>query len=185
MVVIVNCAKAKMATIAPAEPSKARPMSVEDADDATEEGFKPLSVEEARRWREMHPPLSPWPAVWGQAGAGVAASAVAWLVSGGVMSVVWSTVYGVLAAWLPAVLFARMVARRMRMKANAGSALVALMVWEGIKIVLTLALLLAAPKILAQVHWLALLAGFVVTIKAAWVAWWLMSVKRRPAVSMD
>ncbi len=133
----------------------------------------------------MHPPLSPWPVVWVQAGVGVAVSAVAWLVSGGVMSVVWSTVYGALAAWLPAMLFARMVARRMRMQANAGSALVALMVWEGIKIALTLALLLAAPKILAQVHWLALLAGFVVTIKAAWVALWLMSARRRPASSMD
>ena len=46
---------------------------------------------------------------------------------------------------------------------------------------LTVALLLAAPKILAQVHWLALLAGFVVTIKAAWVALWLKSARRRSA----
>lgn len=129
--------------------------------------------------------MSPWPVVWVQAAAGVMVSIVAWLLAGGVMSVVWSAVYGVLAAWLPAVLFARMVARRMRMQANAGSALVALMVWEGIKIVLTFALLLAASKILAQVNWLALLAGFVVTIKAAWVALWLMSVKRRSAVSVN
>ena len=89
--------------------------------------------------------------------------------------------YGALAAWLPAVLFARMVARRMRRQANAGSALMALMVGEGIKIALTVALLLAAPKVLTQVHWLALLAGFVVTIKAAWLALWLMSARRRSA----
>ena len=74
-----------------------------------------------------------------------------------------------------------MVARRMRLQANAASALLALMVGEGIKIVLTVALLLAAPKVLAQVHWLALLAGFVVTIKAAWVVLWLTSARRRPA----
>lgn len=160
-------------------------MSVDKTDDAAEEGFKPLSAEEARQWRGMNPPMSPWPVVWVQAAVALLVSAVAWLVAGGVVSVVWSAVYGALAAWLPAVLFARMVARRMRMQSNAGSALVALMVWEGIKIVLTLALLLAAPKILAQVNWLALLAGFVVTIKAAWVALWLMSVKRRSAVSVD
>ncbi|WP_373368295.1 hypothetical protein [Ottowia beijingensis] len=44
-----------------------------------------------------------------------------------------------------------------------------------------MALLLAAPKVLTQVHWLALLAGFVVTIKAAWLALWLMSARRRSA----
>ena len=46
---------------------------------------------------------------------------------------------------------------------------------------LTVALLLAAPRVMAQVHWLALLAGFVVTIKAAWLALWLMSARRRSA----
>ncbi len=184
-IAIVISVKANMGTITPAAASKARPMSVENADDAIEEGFKPLSAEEAQRWRKMQPSVSPWPVVGVQAGVGVAAAAAAWLLSGGEALVVGSTVYGVLAAWLPAVLFARMVARKMRIKAHAGSALMALMVWEGIKIVLTLALLLAAPKILAQVHWLALLAGFVVTIKAAWVALWLMSAKRRPAASMD
>ena len=112
---------------------------------------------------------------------GLMAVAVAWLVSAGQRPPVWSVAYGALAAWLPAVLFARMVARRMRRQANAGSALMALMVGEGIKIALTVALLLAAPRVMAQVHWLALLAGFVVTIKAAWVALWLMSARRRAA----
>lgn len=160
-------------------------MSDDEIDGVREEGFKPLSAEEAQKWRESHPPLSPWPVVWVQAVAGFLVAVGAWLLSGGVSPVVLSAAYGALAAWIPAVLFARMVARRARVKADAGSALMALMVWEGIKIVLTLALLFAAPKILAQVHWLALLAGFVVTIKAAWAALWLMSVKRRSAVSIN
>ncbi len=42
---------------------------------------------------------------------------------------------------------------------------------------LTVVLLLAAPLVVAQVNWLALLAGFVVTIKAAWVALWRVSKK--------
>ncbi len=138
-----------------------------------------------QQWRAANPPLSPWPVVGVQATVGLLAVAVAWLVSGGHVSLIWSVAYGVLAAWLPAVLFARMVARRMRRQANAGGALMALMVGEGIKIALTVALLLAAPKVLAQVHWLALLAGFVVTIKAAWMALWLQSARRRAATRSE
>ncbi|MDO5691599.1 MAG: ATP synthase subunit I [Pseudomonadota bacterium] len=167
-----------MTTIAP---DLGRTGSVEAADDAAEDGFKPWSAEQAQQWRAANPPLSPWPVVGVQAAASLLAVAVAWLVAGGQLSLVWSVAYGALAAWLPAVFFARMVARRMRRQANAGSALMALMVGEGIKIALTVGLLLAAPKVLAQVHWLALLAGFVVTIKAAWLALWLMSARRRTA----
>ncbi len=167
-----------MATI---EPASGRGGSAEEADNAPEADFKPWSAEQAREWRAAHPPLSPWPVVGWQAVAGLAVVLVAWMVSGGKNAATLSAAYGALAAWLPAVLFARMVARRMRLQANAASALLALMVGEGIKIVLTVALLLAAPKVLAQVHWLALLAGFVVTIKAAWVVLWLTSARRRPA----
>ncbi len=138
-----------------------------------------------QQWRAANPPLSPWPVVGAQAAVGLVAVAVGWLVSGGQVPLVWSVAYGALAAWLPAVLFARMVARRMRRQANAGGALMALMVGEGIKIALTVALLLAAPKVLAQVHWLALLAGFVVTIKAAWMALWLQSARRRAATRSE
>ena len=125
--------------------------------------------------------MSPWPVVGWQAVAGLAVVLVALVWSGGMTAVTYSAAYGGLAAWVPAVLFARMVARRMRRQASPHGALMALMVGEGIKVALTVALLLAAPKILAQVHWLALLAGFVVTIKAAWVALWLKSAKRRSA----
>jgi ATP synthase protein I len=51
-------------------------------------------------------------------------------------------------------------------------ALASLMFWEGVKIVLTIALLLAAPKVVKDLSWLALLLGFVVTVKAAWLGWW-------------
>jgi ATP synthase protein I len=167
-----------MVTIAP-EPARAPNGFADEATDASDADFKPMSADEAREWRAAQPPMSPWPVVWVQAAAGLVVVALAWAVSAGKMPVTQSTAYGALAAWLPAVLFARLVARRMRLQANAGSALMALMVGEGIKVVLTVALLLAAPKVLTQVHWLALLAGFVMTIKAAWVALWLMSARRR------
>lgn len=167
-----------MATI---EPAPGRSGSAEEALNASDADFKPWSAEQAREWRAAHPPMSPWPVVGWQAVAGLAAVLVALVWSGGMTAVTYSAAYGVLAAWVPTVLFARMVARRMRRQASPHGALMALMVGEGIKVALTVALLLAAPKILAQVHWLALLAGFVVTIKAAWVALWLKSAKRRSA----
>ena len=167
-----------MATI---EPAPGRSGSAEEALNASDADFKPWSAEQAREWRAAHPPMSPWPVVGWQAVAGLAAVLVALVWSGGMTAVTYSAAYGVLAAWVPTVLFARMVARRMRRQASPHGALMALMMGEGIKVALTVALLLAAPKILAQVHWLALLAGFVVTIKAAWVALWLKSAKRRSA----
>ena len=167
-----------MATI---EPASGQSGSADEEVNASDADFKPWSVEQAREWRAAHPPLSLWPVVGWQAVAGLAVVIVAWGLSGGRNAAAASAAYGALAAWLPAVLFARWVARRMRLQANAASALLTLMVGEGIKIALTVLLLLAAPKVMAQVNWLALLAGFVVTIKAAWVALWLMSARRRPA----
>jgi ATP synthase protein I len=43
---------------------------------------------------------------------------------------------------------------------------------------LTVALLLAAPKVVSPLNWLALVAGFVVTMKVYWVAAWLHSRRR-------
>ena len=53
------------------------------------------------------------------------------------------------------------------------------MIWEAAKVVVTLAMLLAAPRVVAQLSWLAMVASFVVTMKMYWVVWWLQS--RRPA----
>lgn len=141
-----------------------------------------MDAHEAARWRASQPrSLSPLKVAGVQLLAGVAVVLVCGVLFQINSAQVKSAAYGVLAAWLPAVFFARLVARRMRARASAGGALMALLVGEGVKITLTVALLFAAPKVLTQVHWLALLAGFVVTIKAAWVALWWMSVKARPA----
>jgi ATP synthase protein I len=39
-------------------------------------------------------------------------------------------------------------------------------------------MLFAAPRLVAQLNWLALLAGFVVTMKASWLAMWLGLVRK-------
>ena len=42
--------------------------------------------------------------------------------------------------------------------------------WEMVKIALTVAMLAAAPKLVSQLSWLALLVGMVVTMKTYWIA---------------
>jgi ATP synthase protein I len=43
---------------------------------------------------------------------------------------------------------------------------------------LTVAMLMAAPRLISQLSWLALLAGFVVTMKVYWVALWLRPARK-------
>mgnify|MGYP002350939856 CR=1 FL=1 len=137
--------------------------------------FKPLTAEEAHQWRQRHPPISIWRIVAGQALVGLVVSLLAWLFSGRV-SVAWSAAYGALAVVIPAALFARGVSRQSA-TGNAGAAMVRLFVWELAKLVLTVAMLALAPRLIKDLSWLALLAGMVVTMKTYWVA-----LKVRPGV---
>lgn len=117
--------------------------------------------------------LFQWSAMSAQLVVGLAAAAVLGIATGS-MELALSAAYGALAAWLPALLSARVAARTIRLRLGARKVLVALFVIEGVKIMLTVVLLLAATSVVAQVNWPALLAGFVVTIKAAWaVLWWI------------
>jgi ATP synthase protein I len=45
-----------------------------------------------------------------------------------------------------------------------------LLVWEGVKVALTVLALLLAPKVVEDLSWLALLAGLVLTMKVYWLA---------------
>ena len=62
--------------------------------------------------------------------------------------------------------------------------LIGLFFWELVKIILTVALLLVAPKVISNLSWLALVAGFVVTIKVYWLAMALgyMQRKSKPTI---
>ena len=62
--------------------------------------------------------------------------------------------------------------------------LAGLLFWELVKIILTVALLLVAPKVISNLSWLALVAGFVVTIKVYWLAMALgyMQRKSKPTI---
>jgi ATP synthase protein I len=129
---------------------------------------RPLSAEEARRVREQNPPVSPWWVVAGQAVVGAVAALVAWAITGR-QNVGWSVAYGALAVVLPAAVFARGLTGRIA-SINAGTAAVGFLVWEMVKIALSLAMLAAAPRLVVALSWPALLVGLVLAMKVYWVA---------------
>ena len=139
--------------------------------EAQEEGFKPLTREEAQKLREANPPASPWGVLAAQVVVGALVAVAAWALTGQ-SRMAWSAGYGALAVVLPAALFARGLSRQ-KAVVHGGAALVGFFVWELVKIALTVAMLVAAPRLIAGLSWLALLAGFVVTLKVYWVAMWL------------
>jgi ATP synthase protein I len=137
---------------------------------AVEEEFKPLTREEAEKLRRVTPVLSLWRVVLAQVGVGCLVAAVSWLITGQA-SVVWSAGYGALAVILPAAIFARGLSRQ-QSRLQGSAALAGFVVWEMVKVALTVAMLLLAPRLIVDLSWLALVAGFVVTMKVYWAAMW-------------
>lgn len=133
-----------------------------------ESDFKPMTAQEAQEWRRRNPPMAIWKVVAGQVLAGVLVALAAWLLTGEA-SAGWSAGYGALAVVVPAGLFARGVLRQ-KAKLDPRAAMAGFFGWEIAKIVLTVALLAAAPRLVPDLSWLALLAGMVVTMKTYWVA---------------
>ncbi len=150
-----------MKTIAPL-PERMDERAEEDAP------FKPLTAEEARRLREANPPVSPWWVVAGQVVVGLVVALVAWALTGK-QNVGWSAGYGALAVVIPAAIFARGITGRFS-SLNAGTAAVAFMVWEMVKIASSIALLVAAPRLVPELSWPALLVDLVLTMKVYWLA---------------
>jgi ATP synthase protein I len=154
-----------------------------DDPEATEENapVKPLSAQEARRLREQHPPVSPWWVVAGQAVVGLLAALAAWGVTGR-QNVGWSTGYGALAVVIPAAIFARGLTSRFS-SLNAGTAAAGFLVWEMVKVAATIALVGAAPKLVRDLSWPAMLVGVVLALKMYWVALAFNPRARKPAAA--
>ena len=136
--------------------------------EAEESDFKPLTAQEAEQWRSRNPPISVWKVVAGQALVGTLVALVAWVLTGRA-SVGWSAAYGALAVVVPAALFARGVLRH-KASSNPRAAMLGFFGWEIAKIVLTVALLAAAPRLVPDLSWMALLVGMVITMKTYWAA---------------
>ncbi len=152
------------------------------ADEGLEPEFKPLTAEQAQVWRRNNPTVSPWRVLALQAGVGVVmALATAWVT--GQFHLAASVAWGAVAVIIPAIVFVRALSRQMR-RTQPGAALVGLFVWELVKVILTVALLLVAPRVISDLSWLALVASFVVTMKVYWLAMALgwMQRKSKPTI---
>jgi ATP synthase protein I len=115
-----------------------------------------------------------------QALIGLAVALAAWGLTGR-ENVGWSAGYGALAVVIPAALFARGLARRMSLEnpqARAVGAAFGFFLWEMVKIALTVAMLFAAPRLVTDLSWPAMLVGLVVTMKVYWVALMLRPKRR-------
>ena len=146
-----------------------------DEFEAEDASFKPLNRMEVDRIRAANPPASMMRVLAVQVLTSLVVACLVRVLTGQ-DAMGWSALYGGLAVWVPAALFARGM-QRQKVTGHAGSALIGFFVWELVKIVLTVALLLAAPGLIPELNWLALLAGFVVTMKVYWVAMWLHLVR--------
>ncbi|MFM9991359.1 MAG: ATP synthase subunit I [Burkholderiaceae bacterium] len=148
-----------MATIQPVV------ISQEESDS---EDFQPLTAVQAQALREKTPPLSVWRVVGAQLLVGLLVALVAGFFTQR-STVAISAFYGSLAVALPAALFARGLASKVNHIHPLAQA-IGFLVWEGVKLILTAAMLMLAPKMISDLSWPALLTGLVVTLKVYWMA---------------
>lgn len=139
-----------------------------DTDEDEELEVKRLTPQEAQRLRESDPPLSPWRVLGMQCVAALLMVLVAWGVSGK-PSVMWSVAYGAVAVIAPAALFARGVMSQFS-SLNAATATFGFFVWEAVKMGVSVVMIYAAPRLIPDLSWLALLVGLFVTLKMYWLA---------------
>jgi ATP synthase protein I len=142
----------------------------------SEEDFVTLDAAQAQALREQQPGLSASQVVALQALCGFVFAAIAGLVS----TRGWSVAYGAFTVVLPNALLARGMTRKPT-SINVLSAVVALLVWEMVKVALTLAMLFGAPWVVKNLSWPALLVGLVLTMKVHWLA--LAFNPKRPATN--
>ncbi len=128
--------------------------------------FKALTRAEADELRKRLPSLSPWKVIAAQAVAGLVCVFLGWLLAAD-GSIFRSAFYGAAAVVVPNALMAWGVTRKPATMAAA--AFVALFVWESIKILLTIAILMAVVSRVHDLSWPALLVTMVVCLKVNWL----------------
>jgi ATP synthase protein I len=141
-------------------------MSFEDSDlsEDADAPIRPLTREEAQALIARNPTLSVWQVIAIQAVVGVGVA----LVWGGLsrdLSSLLSSLYAVVVVVLPALMMARGVFGR-----NAGRSVGGLLMWELLKMGLSAAMLMMAPRLLDRVDWVALIVTLLLCLKVVGVA---------------
>lgn len=129
--------------------------------------FRRWTHEDAAQLRKTQPAISPWRIVLWMLMAALVIGAIAWMAFDTVTAL--SAAYGSLAVAIPAAVLARgMTSPLSRMNVAAGA--LAFMLWEMVKIGLSIGMLILAPSLIADLSWPALLVGLILTMKVYFVA---------------
>jgi ATP synthase protein I len=145
-----------------------------DTDPVEDWPSKPLSREQAQALRAKHPPTSPWRVLAVQAAVGVLCAVLTGVVTQR-DGTAWSALYGAAATVVPNALLARGMTRGT--SSNPGAAVLGFMFWEMVKIAVAVAMLVAAPRVVPDLSWPALLVTMVVCVKVNWL---VLLWRRRP-----
>ena len=130
--------------------------------------FRPLTREQAQALRAKDPPLSPWRVIRVQMAVGVAVALLAALLTGR-QEMGWSALYGAATVVVPGALMARGMTSRLT-SMSPGSSAVSFMLWEMVKIAVSVLMLVLAPKLVQPLSWPALLVALVLCMKVYWLA---------------
>jgi len=148
-------------------------------DPQNEAAFQPLTRAEAQALRDRQPQVPVWWVVAAQAVLGGVVAVLAWLVSGdGVVFA--SALYGAAVVVVPGALMARGMSSRIS-SVTPGASAVSFMLWEMVKIGVSVLMLALAPKIVQPLSWPALLVGLVVCMHV----YLLALLWRRPAKNQN
>ncbi len=134
-----------------------------DEDDAAQgKPVKRLTREEVQALRGRLRTVSPWRVIAVQAVVGVVVALLAGLATG-TWGGAWSALFGAATVVVPGALMARGTTSKLSSLSPAVSA-VSVMLWESMKIVVTVAMLMLAPRLVQPLNWPALLAGLTICI---------------------
>ena len=158
--------------------AKTTPQALTDEEDGTQEPeFKPLTREQAQQWRASQPELSPWRLVVVQWLVGSIAAVLAGLLWQSAPVAV-SVLYGAAAVAMPSALMAYGLTSSALARLLSGfaqAAFAGFLFWEGVKILLSVAMLAAATWVVPDLSWAGLLFGMVLVLKVYWFGFFIQT----------
>jgi ATP synthase protein I len=167
----------KVNTLPPAQPYPISDQDEIQEKNSKDEGFRSWNAQEAAQLRRIQPVISPWRVVRWMLMVSVVLGLLALAAFDAATAL--STAYGGLCVVIPAAILARgMTSPLSRMNAVSGA--FAFMLWEMVKIGLSIGMLVLAPNLIAGLNWPALLVGLILTMKVYFVA---AIVKPKPAAA--
>jgi ATP synthase protein I len=138
-------------------------------DDEVEEApVHRLTRAEAADLRRRKPSLSPWWVVAAQAVIGIVAALFGWL-STGSNGIGMSLLYGAATVVIPGALMARGMTSPLSSVSPVTSTM-SVLGWSGVKIAVSVGMLMLASRVVADLSWPAMLAGLVICMQTYWVA---------------